>query len=159
MLAGQAIVEIINIARAEAARIDPQCLAVGFVKRVGWGASIKRVDELRLPAIGVVDEAIAVSVGVHQRHQSASRVKDLGCPETVGIEQARGSASRVIDRGRDMGVFASERGTGGWRCRMSTSSGSAGDLILATGLSSLSKTLVVLKLRGLVVRMGSSARS
>ena len=101
MLAGEAIVVVIDVARAEAAGVDPQRLAAGRVKPVGR-ASPERIDELRLPAIGVVNEAVAVAVGIHEGHKPAGRVKDLGRPEAIGVEQARDPAGRVIDRGRDV---------------------------------------------------------
>ena len=47
-----------------------------------------------LPAIGIVDEAVAVSVGIHERDDPAGCVVDLGRAEAIGVERAGDVDSR-----------------------------------------------------------------
>ena len=104
----------------------------------------QRVDGHGLAAIGVVNKAVAVSIGIHERDNPAGGVVDLGRPEPVRVQRGRDAIRAVVNCGRDLAVGILDPD---WRPPTSNvvvvrlSNGST----LATGLSSLSNTLVVMK--------------
>ena len=102
-LARKTIIVVKNIARSEAPGIDAQRLPAGSVELVARAVS-QWVDGHGLTAIGVVNQAVAVSIGIHERDNPAGCVVDLGRPKPVRVQRGRDTIRTVVNCGRDLTV-------------------------------------------------------